>query len=208
MENNRQTKSNKKTSLVVLLLLIAIVAVILATYAWAKYAEKFDGEATASIAKWNVTQSTADAGFTETFEHVVDGKIAPGTSGQLSAGIDVTGTEVDVDYTITLLSVDPVGDGIVPENFVLKDENGTIIYKNKAIVAGTNGKLAEGTIAAGSTGEAAKGSKTFSWEWPYETGTDEEKEANNAQDTVDGKKAGSFKVTYKIDAVQTAPVAE
>lgn len=206
--NNKQTKSNGKTALIVFLLLVTIVAVILATYAWAKYTETFDGEATAQVAKWNVSAEKGTTMFSKTFDHVIDDRMAPGTNGSLTSSLDVTGTEVDVAYTVTLVSVEPVGEGVIPENLVLKSADGTVIYKNKAIVSGTNGEIATGTIPAGSTGEAAKVTKALNWEWPYETGTtDEEKKANNAQDTADGKKAGSLKVTYRIDAVQVEPTA-
>lgn len=204
--NNKQTKSTGKTALIVFLLLVTIVAVILATYAWAKYTETFNGEATANVAKWNVTATPGTEMFSKTFEHVVDKKMAPGTSGSLEASLDVTGTEVDVEYTITLVSVEATEGSVIPTNLVLKAADGTVIYKNKAIVTDTNGVIATGTIPAGSTGESAKVKQALSWEWPFETGTsDEEKKTNNIQDTNDGKTAGSFKVTYKIDAVQVEP---
>lgn len=202
--NNKQTKSNGKTALIVFLLLVTIVAVILATYAWAKYTETFDGEATAQVAKWNVTATPGTLTFSKTFEHVVDKKMAPGTDGSISAALDINDTEVDVDYTITLVSVTPEGEGVIPQNLVLTADDGTVIYKNKAIVSSTNGVIATGRIAQGSANTSVE--KTLNWEWLYETGTtDAEKTANNQKDTEDGKKAGSFKVTYRIDAVQVQP---
>lgn len=206
--NNKQTKSNGKTALIVFLLLVTIVAVILATYAWAKYTETFDGEATAQVAKWNVTATPGTEMFSKTFEHVVDKKMAPGTDGSISASLNINDTEVDVDYTITLVSVTPVGEGVIPENLVLKAADGTVIYKNKAIVSSTNGVIATGRIEQGSANTSVE--KTLNWEWPYETAATAEKtvDQNNAQDTEDGKKAGSFKVTYRIDAVQVQPVAK
>lgn len=203
--NNKQTKSNGKTALIVLLLLVTIVAVILATYAWAKYTETVSGEATAEVAKWNVSATPGSEMFSKTFEHVVDKKMAPGTDGSISASLDINDTEVDVDYTMTLVSVDPVGEGVIPENLVLKDSDGNVIYKNKAIVS--NGTIATGRIAQGSAN--TKVEKTLNWEWPFETAATADKtvEQNNKQDTEDGKKAGSFKITYRIDAVQVQPVA-
>lgn len=203
--NNKQTKSNGKTALIVFLLLVTIVAVILATYAWAKYTETFNGEATAQVAKWNVTATPGTEMFSKTFEHVVDERMAPGTDGSISASLDIHDTEVDVDYTMTLVSVTPVGEGVIPQNLVLKSSDGAVIYKNNAIVS--NGTIATGRIAQGSANKSVE--KTLNWEWPYETGTtDAEKTANNKKDTDDGKKAGSFKVTYRIDAVQVQPVAK
>lgn len=227
MEKNEQTKSDKKTLLIVLLLLIAIVAVILATYVWAKYAEKFNGEATASVAKWNVTGETGGT-FSKTFTEVVDGKIAPGTSGEFTANIDVDGTEVGVNYTVTLVGVETLegsdeqftinGETVtghaIPQNLVIKadaSQGKTVIFQNGDV---NGGLIAEGYFPAGSTGESAKAAHTFTWDWPYETpapeGTPDEAvpaiiEANNNQDTADGKVAGSFKITYRIDAYQVQP---
>lgn len=207
MENNKQTRTNGgNTVLIVLLLLITIVAVILATYAWAKYTETFDNnEATAQVAKWNVNATKGTTMFSKTFDHVIEERMAPGTDGSLTSSLDVTGTEVDVAYTVTLVSVDPVdANSVIPQNLVLKADDGTVIYKNKAIVG--SGEIATGTIPAGSTGASAKVDKALKWEWPFETGTTpEEKQTNNAQDTADGKKAGSLKITYKIEAVQVEP---
>lgn len=203
--NNKQTKSNGKTALIVFLLLVTIAAVILATYAWAKYTETLGGGATAEVAKWNVSATPGPLTFSKTFQHVVANKIAPGTDGTISASLDIKDTEVDVDYTITLDSVTPVDEGVVPENLVLKTKDGTVIYKNKAVVSSTNGVIATGRIAQGS--ESTSVEETFTWEWPFETAATAEKtvDQNNTQDTEDGKKAGSFKVTYTIDAVQVQP---
>lgn len=225
MENNKKTKSDKKTLLVVLLLLVAIVAVILATYAWAKYVKEVDGEATAQVAKWNIKGETGGA-FTHTFTNIVEEKIAPGTGGNFTASLDVEGTEVDVDYIVTLVSVQPLaqdenGDIIknddgsavvlegddakesIPHNLVIK-KGDNVIYKNRDFVDGNN-VIASGTIKVVSGNESSM-SETFSWEWPYETGEDnDEKAANNILDTADGEKAGAFKVTYRIDAVQAVP---
>lgn len=220
MENNKQTKSNGTTVLIVLLLLITIVAVILATYAWAKYTETFDNqEATATVAKWNVSASKGETMFSKTFNHVSPERMAPGTDGSFEATIDVAGTEVDVDYTVTLVSVEATvekeedGEKVetsvpVPQNLILRDNEGEIIYQNKAIVG--EGIIGTGRIPAGSTGDAAKETKLLKWEWPWETigKDDDETAANNAQDTEDGRNAGTLKVTYKIDAVQVHPTEQ
>lgn len=204
MENNKQTKSNGTTVLIVLLLLITIVAVILATYAWAKYTQTFDEkEATAQVAKWNVEATQGETMFSKTFEHVSPERMAPGTDGSFEATLNVEGTEVDVDYTVTLVSVES-DDGNVPQNLILRADDGTIIYQKNKIA--DNAVIGTGTIPAGSTGDDAKATKLLKWEWPWETGESaDEKEANNEQDTIDGQNAGTLKVTYKIEAVQVQP---
>ncbi len=210
--NNKQTKSTGKTALIVFLLLVTIVSLILATYAWAKYTDTFNGEATAQVAKWNVNGTLGSSMYSKTFEHVVAQRVAPGTNGSIDAKLDVTGTEVDVKYTVTLLKVEPVEGGTIPKNLVLKDSNNTVIFEKGALVeepAGDptkKGIIGEGTIPAGSTGDDAIVTKTLTWDWPYETtGNGNTLAENDEQDTNDGKTAGKFKVTYKIDAVQVEP---
>ena len=204
MENNKQNKSTGKTVLIVILLVVTIVALVLATYAWAKYTTTINGEASAQVAKWNISTTKGESLYSKTFEHVTAERIAPGTDGSVDATIDVSGTEVDVDYKMSIVSV-TAEEGTIPTNLVLKDTDGTVIYKNKAIVG--EGIIAEGRIATTDTTKTA--TKTLSWEWPFETGTTpEEKAENNVKDTADGEAAGKIKITYKIDAVQVEPTVK
>lgn len=204
MENNKQNKSTGKTVLIVILLVVTIVALVLATYAWAKYTTTINGEASAQVAKWNISTTKGESLYSKTFEHVTAERIAPGTDGSVDATIDVSGTEVDVDYKMSIVSV-TAEEGTIPTNLVLKATDGTVIYKNKAIVG--EGIIAEGRIATTDTTKTA--TKTLSWEWPFETGrTPEEKAENNVKDTADGEAAGKIKITYKIDAVQVEPTVK
>lgn len=193
--NNKQTKSNGKTALIVFLLLVTIVAVILATYAWAKYTETFDGEATAQVAKWNVSASSDDLTFAKTFTHVVDpNKLAPGTNGSFTANLDVTGTEVDVKYTIKVVSIENK-----PQNLIIKNSAGTTLTAAGDVIK-------EGTIAVGDTTKTV--AEEMTWEWPYHTGAVNETTGiapGDAQDTADGKAAKEMKITYEIVAVQVQP---
>lgn len=189
---NNETKFSKKTLLIVLLLLITIASVIIATFAWSKYVTTVDGTATAQVAKWNVSANTEDLKFEKTYTHVVEKKIAPGTKGEFSASLDVTGTEVDVDYTITINKITNK-----PTNLVLKDKEGNELTENSMIT---------GTLPVNST--TAK--EVISWEWPYETpGTvitaDGQTMTGDEADTLDGKNANLMSITYTITAVQVQP---
>ena len=187
----KQKKSVGTTILVVLLLIATVASLIFATYVWAKYSSSQDASASATVAKWNVTASNTDLTFAKEFTHVVTpNKLAPGTNGSFSAKLDVTGTEVDVKYTVTIVSIENK-----PENLVLKDSKG------KAL---TVGSTIEGTIATSDETKTAE--EVVTWEWPYETGTSEEdKKANDEKDTTDGKNAKTMTITYRIDAVQVQP---
>lgn len=185
----KQNKSTGKTALIVLLLLVTIVSLVLATYAWAKYTTTEEGTATAQVAKWNVTADTAELTFSKTFTHVVDpNKLAPGTNGQFSASLDVTGTEVDVAYTITIDSIENK-----PTNLIIKDAKQNVLAEGSKIT---------GELPVGSTSV----SEVMTWDWPYETGTSaDDIAANDAIDTADGEAAKTMTITYTITAVQVQP---
>ncbi|HBC84324.1 MAG TPA: hypothetical protein DCZ30_02440 [Clostridiales bacterium] len=193
--NNKQTKSNGKTALIVFLLLVTIAAVILATYAWAKYTETFDGGATAQVAKWKVTASSDELTFAKKFTHVVEpNKLAPGTNGSFTANLDVTGTEVDVKYTIKVVSIENK-----PQNLIIKNSAGTTLTAAGDVIK-------EDTIAVGDTTKTV--AEEITWEWPYHTGTVNETTGiapGDAQDTADGKAGKEMRITYEIVAAQVQP---
>lgn len=206
---DKQNKSTGMTVLVVLLLIVTIGALVLATYAWAKYTTTIsDGNATANVAKWNVTADfTNGSTWSQTYQHVVTEKMAPGTSGYIPVKINFNDTEVCADYTITLVSVT----GNTPANlkFYGADES-TGTTKRSSGVAATavnNSVLVEGTYeldthSAVNT-SANSVTKYIYWEWPFETPD------GDAQDTLDGQNAAagdsSMTLTVKIDTVQVDP---
>lgn len=184
----KQTNSVGKTALIVILMIAVIALSVFATYAWAKYTTTANGTATAQVAKWNVSATGGDLTFTKTFTHVVEERLAPGTNGSFSASLDVTGTEVDVEYTIT---IDDITNK--PTNLVITDAQGNVLTKGSTIT---------GTLPVGST----TASQVISWDWPYETGTTpEEKAANDIIDTTDGQNAKTMTITYTVTAVQVEP---
>lgn len=187
----KQKKSVGTTILVVLLLIATVASLVFATYIWAKYSSTKEATASATVAKWNVTATNTDLAFAKEFTHVVTpNKLAPGTNGSFSAKLDVTGTEVDVAYTVTIVSIENK-----PKNLVLKDSKGNAL---------TVGSTIEGKITTGTTTKTAE--EVITWEWPYETGTSEEdKKANDAKDTTDGNNAKTMTIKYRIDAVQVQP---
>ena len=208
MENK---KSIGTTVLIIILLLVTVAALILATYAWAKYTSTGNGEATAQVAKWNVTVNADTTKFQQTYTHVLNDRIAPGTSGQLDATVNVgEDTEVDVDYKISIEDIEVTyvdetvqGTPAIPTNMIFKDSQGNTI--NHADL--TVGKeIASGTVEAGTGNATAK--TVLSWEWPYETGDkvgDSDINTGDAQDTIDGQNPVKITVTYKVDAWQVEP---
>lgn len=190
MENK---KSTGKTALIVLLLIVTIASLVLATYAWAKYTTTENGTATAQVAKWNVTANTAALTFEKEFTHVVKDQMAPGTNGSFSASLDVTGTEVDVDYTITITEITNK-----PTNLILKDSDGNELAVNSTIT---------GTITTADTTKTAQ--EVITWEWPYETAgnvtVNGVEMTGDEADTADGIAEADMTIKYTITAVQVQP---
>ena len=214
MENNK--KSTGKTVLVVLLLIITIVSIVLATYAWAKYTTTIEGNSTGVVAKWNVSGNVAnEIKWSKTYNHVVENRLAPGTSGVIPVTFGINDTEVDVKYTISI-----VGATNKPTNlhFYEATYDGTTYTKlsdneltTTAVEGATTGVIT-GTIAHNAADDAKTATRYIYWEWPYTTGNDaNEIAANDAIDTNEANVAlttdeqRTMTVAVKIDAVQIDP---
>ena len=200
MEN--QKKSKGTTALVVLLLIVTVAALVLATYAWARYTATLDNAtAKVEVAKWNVTAGNSTATFSKEYTKVVKDQMAPGTSGSMDAAIDVTGTEVDVEYRVTLVSVTDK-----PTNLKFYSD---AAHTQEIDVS----DIPEGGVQVGTTqtieasSSTKTGTATIYWDWPYQTGDADEKgiAPGDADDTEDGMNKESMTVTYKIDAWQVQP---
>ena len=144
-----ESKEKKRKALVIVLLLLfgLTAGYIAATYA--KYAGSFNGSGTVTVAKWAFEDDNSSQTFTINLDKtydvdtLVDGKIAPGTSGSFTIALSNANTEVGVDYTITL---------------------GSTTNKPTNLVFNGGGAIT-GTLKPGQTGVT----ETITWEWPYET---------------------------------------
>ncbi|MBE5805569.1 MAG: hypothetical protein E7313_02470 [Clostridiales bacterium] len=212
MENNK--KSTGKTVLVVLLLIITIVSIVLATYAWAKYTTTIEGNSTGVVAKWNVSGNVAnEIKWSKTYNHVVAEKLAPGTSGVIPVTFGINDTEVDVKYTISIVSAPNKPTNL---HFYEATYDGTTYTKGNPLTvtptAGATTGVITDTIAHGAATEDKTATKYIYWEWPYTTGNDaNEIAANDAIDTNEANVAlttdedRTMTVAIKIDAVQVEP---
>lgn len=184
----KQSNNIGKTVLITFLVIVVIALSVFATYAWAKYTSATNGTATAEVAKWNVSATPGTLKFSKTFTHVVENNLAPGTNGSFTAALNVTGTEVDVAYEIT---IDEITNK--PTNLIITDDDGNVLKKGSKIT---------GTLPVGSTTV----NEVITWNWPYETGTtDEQKAANDLIDTTDGQSGKTMSIKYTITAVQVKP---
>ena len=114
MENNTNSfndKKKKKLTFLVIAMLVCILACIIVAgtmfgITLARYQTL--GDSTGKdmpIAKWGVTTDISDNLHIQNNDYVVDGKIAPATEGYVDVKIKLDGTEVAVDYEITINDV-------------------------------------------------------------------------------------------------------
>ena len=129
MENQKQKKSVGTIALVVLLLIVTIASLILATWAWAKYTSKTSDNATAEVAKWDVTFDQNNAQMFKTFEHVTATRIAPGTNGSFDIQVIPNDTEVCFNYAINI------------DSLTFVDGSGNAISDNTVLEAAYNANL-------------------------------------------------------------------
>lgn len=108
MANTTRKNSAKKWTILALILFL-LVAIISGTYT--RYTSTATGSGNVSIAKWAVSvntenisnaTSTFDLTFTASNTDTVPNKVAPGGTATAYVDIDLTGTEVSVDFTCAL----------------------------------------------------------------------------------------------------------
>lgn len=109
MAKSERRKRTKRAIFVVIVFLL-IVYLISSTYA--RYSTSGNATGKAEIAKWAVAMkadgktlnsTTQDIAFTvQSNTEVVPGKIAPGVTAKAEIELDLTGTEVSVDFTPTI----------------------------------------------------------------------------------------------------------
>ena len=148
-------------------------------YTYARYLSQEKGTGSADIANWSFKiakngEETKNVTLRNSVnkDTLVNGKIAPGTSGEFSITLDATGSDVSVDYTL---------------------EFSTELNKPANIMFTYNGKDYKSLTEIGSIkGNIAKGNEMtktilIKWAWAYQTGsTSEAKIENDTKDTKDG----------------------
>lgn len=171
----------EKTKKLIILLCILLLLIGLGTggYTYAKYKTTEKGGGQADIAKWSFKVGTEEEQIqniklanTVNKNTLVDGKIAPGTSGDFFINLDATGSEVGVDYEVKFT------------NEQNKPSNITFLYSGQKY-----NSLSEITAIKGKIGvdEEHKSRRIqILWTWEYETGTGEEINKNDVLDTQEG----------------------
>ena len=193
-------KSNKKSLLLVVLLLMVAVSTTYVAGTYAKYTAEISGNGTARVAKWafesDNDEVTIDIDLTETPDPstLVANRIAPGTSGSFDLNLVNTNSEVGVDFTVKLGTVENI-----PTNLKF--------YKDSTFTTELRHGVDEitGQIVAGdSTGVDVK----IYWKWEYETGAvTNGVAAGDSADTTAGEDAYTLTIPITIKGIQTRPSA-
>lgn len=192
----------KNVKAIVLVALILIASVTFGViYTNAKYTSTVPGQVSTSVAKYVFNVSGSDSYKTTdtltglklaqtcTPATLVDGKIAPGTSGSFDIVVNTNGADVGVQYDISFVNTTTHS---LPTNLKFKLDGNDWVY--------TNG--IHGTIDADDVGQVV--THTVTWEWDYGTGV----ASADAADTADGQNAFDYAFTITAIGTQVRPVAQ
>ena len=102
-------KEKNKKIIKILCAVLLLMSFLMTGYTYAKYVTQEKGNGSADIATWsfriekdeNEDVKTIRLADTSNKETLLNGKIAPGTSGQFYLKINAVGSEVAVDYKVT-----------------------------------------------------------------------------------------------------------
>ena len=191
---------NKKVLNIIIVTLIILLCATVAIdlIATAKYQTTVGGTATASVAKWSFkvldgieeTTDVIDFAITRTDSNtnVPNNKLAPGTHGQFEIGIDASGTETMLKYTIDVTLEN------APRNIKFYSDS----EKTQELTIDNNVFTEIGYMTIDEVDEIK--TETIYWDWPYETGENEtEIGTNDIEDTEDAGK----EVTMQISVTGT-----
>ena len=182
----------KKTKKVIMLVCALLMLITAGTggYTYAKYVTAIKGGGQAEVAQWSF--KLVDNGLdikniqlanTVQKDTLINGKIAPGTSGQFFIELDGTGAEVGIDYTVKFSN-----EQNKPTNIIFSYAG--VDYKSLSEI-----DAIKGTIKPEETVRNKK--IQILWRWDYETGTNSALTENDNIDTEEGVSA----LDYTFDVV-------
>lgn len=190
------TKRTVKTIIAVLIIFAICLYFISGTYA--RYTTSVGAKAEASVAKWAVSLKDGDEYITEgkilkftvqENNNVVAGKIAPAVTAVSTVEVDLTGTEVAVDFEAI------VNDKAIASIF---GASASSVSATTAVtggqVSGTTSTLAlpDGQAFTSSNGKVTL-KITLTWK---------DVEAKNSSDTEVGKTAGTLEIPVTLEVEQ------
>lgn len=196
---------NKKKILTTTGIVLLILLSFMCGNTFAKYLTTYQTSANLQVAKWKVTQDfliNGKSSKTENFDLIttydpttlVNGKIAPGTSGTFGINIDASETETGINYEVKFNKTS----GMKPENLIFTYNDET--YNNFEELS----KVLKGNIPANETNKILN--LVIGWNWKYET-IDETSSSSvgDIQDTTDGQNISQFGFDVTITCTQDLP---
>jgi len=187
----------KRTAKIALLALLLLVmgASFGTMYTNAKYTSTVNGHVSAQVAKYVFNVNAKDSYKTnDTIQNItlaqtcnestlVNGKIAPGTSGSFDIELNAEGSDVAIKYEIDFTN--KIGKAL-PKNLVIKLDGQAWDFSK-----------IEDTISANA--ENKKVTHTITWKWEYET------TGGDVQDTTDGQNAFDYLYDITVTGTQVRP---
>lgn len=187
--------SKKKGAAVAALIIMGVVVLGLAAAVYAKYLSSITKTGTATVAKWAFTTDNTSGTVVCELDHnydaatLVNGKIAPGTSGKCPIQVSNATSEVGISYSIKPSATNQ------PTNLKF--------YKEASHTTEVSGSSAvTGTLNPG----AAAQTIYVYWWWPYQTGTvTDGVAAGDTDDTANGTSAAAMTITFDVTGTQVEP---
>ena len=187
------SKRRTRTTLVVAFVVMGVAVLGLTAAVYAKYIASIQGKsASAEVAKWAFKEEnesktlTCDLSQNYNTDTLVDGKIAPGTSGYCEVMLSNENTEVGVEYTISL-----------PSTVANKPTNLKFYSDASHETEVTSSAPITGRLNPNATATSVK----IYWMWPYTDNTD----SHDTADTADGTAAKSMTMEFTITGTQVQP---
>ena len=189
-------KNKKKKIIVCLIVALILVVCFFAGCAFAKYISNVTGTTVGDIANWSfkVNESTTVISDSISLVNTVDpatlvnGKMAPGTSGSFSFEVDATGSEVDVGYYVTFLN----------ENAT----SGNIHFEYKGVRYADIQSVANEISGVLNASNNQKEVVTIGWIWLYEADINDNIEKYDAQDTLIGESISEYTFDIAVTGYQ------
>lgn len=206
-------------------LALTLVTTSLSSGTFAKYTTTVQGQASVTIAKWNVGAKLTDAAgnaevtmtaampsdqlaLSSTATGVQSGRVsanrlAPGMDGKFGVQIDpiasgTTATDVAIEYDIFIKKETSPAPTILPTNFKMWKAGGN--KETDAITLGSEAETGDGVWVAGGTLKPGKSDsyiQYINWEWPYSTSSTADV-LDTSEGTAQGGKPSLFTIIVKL----------
>ena len=189
--------SKKKKIILIIAVLSCIVVSFIGGQSYSKYVSEVRGDGMAEVATWSFKVNgqkeevqTIQLASTCNNETLINNKIAPGTRGSFNILVDGTGSEVGIDYNIQFTN-----ETTKPSNLKFTKQYNSITELEKDL---------SGTINANEENKTR--TLKINWEWPYETGNNENEIAKNDKiDTQNAQNIATYSFNVIVSGTQVAP---